>query len=242
MFLALALTLVAHGGVELDREGPPAICQPFDIGDAASLPWKAGAFEADSKYDLANLNQDLAKLLDSNDDAIVRMESIRRAVIYVSGFSQNRKKLSAMERKLASESLISMSRARALAPHIYDKVAAEKRTAPRLFDLGFALGALRQLEWRENFVSHLGNGVAELEKAAEWKETSAAMHLGMALAMWGSNHTDQVSQEHFLLAAKMAGPDQGRLTKNIMACGKRLYNMGTYDELVTYLSKQIASS
>ncbi|PCJ55280.1 MAG: hypothetical protein COA70_03330 [Planctomycetota bacterium] len=242
MFLALALTLAAHGGVDLDREGPPAICQPFDIGDAASLPWKAGAFEADTQYDLALLNHDLAKILDSNDDAMVRMESIRRAVIYVSGFSQNRKKLSAMERKLASESLVSMLRARALAPHIYDKVATEERTAPRLFDLGFALGALRQLEWREEYVPHLGNGEAELEKAAAWEKASAAMHLGMALALWGSDRTNQRTGEYFLSAAKLAGPDQGRLSKNILVCAKRIYNVDTYDELVSHLSKQIASS
>ncbi len=82
--LALALAPTLHG--EEVVLGPPAVCQPFDIGKAPCLPWKAGAFGFDPEFPLDKLNPELASLLDRQADSLVQLESIRRAVIYAVGF------------------------------------------------------------------------------------------------------------------------------------------------------------
>lgn len=64
--------------------GPPLLCHPFEIGSAASLPWRgtAGWFDGQPDYDLRHLVEDTASLLTPSTPVIVRMETLRRAAIY----------------------------------------------------------------------------------------------------------------------------------------------------------------
>jgi hypothetical protein len=64
--------------------GPPLLCHPNDIGSARSLPWLATESwnGADPNYDLSHLTQDTLALLEPHTPIVVRMETIRRAVIY----------------------------------------------------------------------------------------------------------------------------------------------------------------
>ena len=62
-------------------------CHLFHIGNERSLPWDTGA-GWDSKlasYDTSRLVEQTLELLTPNTPVIVRMETLRRAVIYASG-------------------------------------------------------------------------------------------------------------------------------------------------------------
>jgi hypothetical protein len=64
--------------------GPPLICHPADIGSARSLPWLATSSwnGADPSYDVSHLRDDTLNLLTPSTPIGVRIETIRRAVIY----------------------------------------------------------------------------------------------------------------------------------------------------------------
>ncbi len=64
--------------------GPPAVCHPIDIGNAKSLPWRAGSNYnmADPSYDLSRLSADTLALLTTGTPIKVRMETMRRAALY----------------------------------------------------------------------------------------------------------------------------------------------------------------
>lgn len=66
--------------------GPPLICHPFKIGDAKSLPWDEAKWNEAAKtdYDLRRLVGDTLALLTPQTPVIVRMETLRRAMIYAS--------------------------------------------------------------------------------------------------------------------------------------------------------------
>ena len=60
------------------------ICHPLEIGSEKSLPWGTGS-DWDLKivsYDTSRLTQQTLELLTPNTPVIVRMETLRRAVIY----------------------------------------------------------------------------------------------------------------------------------------------------------------
>jgi len=65
--------------------GPPLLCHPFDIGTERSLPWDGAKWwQGRADYQLANLVADTEALLTPSTPIIVRMETLRRAVLYAS--------------------------------------------------------------------------------------------------------------------------------------------------------------
>jgi len=64
--------------------GPPLICERINIGNAKSLPWKAGDGwqGADPAYDIKKVTVDTLALLTPQTPVEVRMETMRRAAIY----------------------------------------------------------------------------------------------------------------------------------------------------------------
>jgi hypothetical protein len=63
--------------------GPPLICFPFDIGKATTLPMGATWEATDPKYDVSRLVGDTVALLREDTPVLIRMETIRRATVYV---------------------------------------------------------------------------------------------------------------------------------------------------------------
>jgi hypothetical protein len=78
--IALRLILAAPA-----LAGPPLICHPVDIGAAQSLPWpsEGGNLAGRSDYDVSHLVSDTLRLLNPDMRVLVRMETLRRATIYV---------------------------------------------------------------------------------------------------------------------------------------------------------------
>ena len=66
--------------------GPPLLCNPFDIGNAKSLPWDGtrAFWQGRADYRLENLATDTEALLTRSTPVIVRMETLRRAALYAS--------------------------------------------------------------------------------------------------------------------------------------------------------------
>lgn len=82
--LAVALAAVCLAAPAL--AGPPLLCNPFDIGSAASLPWDGSKafWQGRADYRVANVVADTEALLTPAVPVIVRMETLRRAAIYAS--------------------------------------------------------------------------------------------------------------------------------------------------------------
>ena len=86
----LPLLLAALGAASPALAGPPLLCHPYDIGDAKSLPWdgRGAWWLGQSGYDINHLVDDTTALLTASTPVLVRMETLRRAVIYASPDAQ----------------------------------------------------------------------------------------------------------------------------------------------------------
>lgn len=64
--------------------GPPLVCHPINIGSAQSLPWSSTTWNLSGQetYNVNHLVSDTLALLAPNTPVLVRMETIRRAVLY----------------------------------------------------------------------------------------------------------------------------------------------------------------
>src|SRR6185295_1713884 len=64
-----------------------------------SLPWRGGAFGTALDYDIAKLPADTYDVLLKSDDVLVHMETLRRAVVYVTGMDEKRERPSIEQRE-----------------------------------------------------------------------------------------------------------------------------------------------
>ncbi|MEP6914314.1 MAG: hypothetical protein ABJC89_01655 [Acidobacteriota bacterium] len=110
--------------------GPPLLCHPFDIGDARSLPWNGATawFEGRPDYQISTVVDDTMALLTPSTPVIVRMETLRRSVIYASANAQ------------VAATLLQRLVARANATE-----AAGRPDALAFLDAAYAAGALREI-------------------------------------------------------------------------------------------------
>lgn len=140
----LALSPMATAGGEacrraMERErarlGPPLVCHPIDIGDAKSLAFGTDAFETKKGYSTEQVVKDTLKLLEGQDSTLVRMETLRRATVYVRGDKSAATELLA---KLSWNALDAEARA--------DQKSAGDERARAWFDAGYLAACLAQLD------------------------------------------------------------------------------------------------
>ena len=135
-FALAALSLAAPA-----LAGPPFICHPFEIGTAPSLPWTNGDYLGmRGDYDITHVVADTDALLKTDMPTLARMETLRRAVLYA---SQNR---ALAERFVAT-----------LAARVDAADTAGRADASALFDLGYALEAMSEIEMLGH---HMGSDLA----------------------------------------------------------------------------------
>jgi hypothetical protein len=80
ILIALGLTLTL---VRPTMAGPVLICKNYEIGAAKSLPWGGSDWRSvKPDYDINRLVEDTQALLTPETPVIIRMETLRRAVIY----------------------------------------------------------------------------------------------------------------------------------------------------------------
>src|SRR2546429_9404813 len=185
--------------------GPPLVCHPFEIGNAKSLPWAQSQDWNSPKigYDIAKLNEETIALLSPDVPVIVRMETLRRAVIY-----------SEKDERVAY-GLLSRLMARAL-----DAGSSGRADALAWFDAGYLVETYKQARWmyekqsswlsKQNLIQGM-NGYAWVTKALQLGGDAAAMEFAASLMKEGA-----WPNEHFQKA--LAGAADGSLlARNLVA-------------------------
>lgn len=174
------------------KAGPPLICHPYNIGDAKSLPWTTGQNwdGVDPAYNVKNLANDTLAILDASPTILVRMETMRRAVIY-GGADHN-----------VARELTARLKAR--------EVEAEKAAKPAataFFDYGYFLASLKQVEswkYKEDMTGGV-DGYPFVQKALAINPESAEMHF--AAAVMASSPPRPADREQHLQKARAAKND-----------------------------------
>ena len=190
--LLLAFGFTALGTLFLAQAGPPLICHPYSIGNAKSLPWGGGSDwdSQDKTYNLANLTKDTLAILDQAPSVLVRMETMRRAVIY-----------GARDHEVA----------RGLLDQLKTRVsAAEKSAKPNAFayfDYGYLLTSLKQIDWLYKQDLSAGvDGYEFVKRALAIDPESAEMHF--AAAIMTSSPPRPLERDEHLRKARAAKSDQ----------------------------------
>jgi len=187
--------------------GPPFLCHPFEISAAKSLPWVDGDFLGTrADYDITRVVADTEALLTSDTPTVVRMETLRRAVLYAS------------RDRAVAERLVSALTAR------IDAASRGGRTdALALFDAGYALEAMSEVETLGHYMgsdlaargralagmTRPDDGRALLLKSASLRTTDAGIAFALALI---SNRDDR---QPFLLKARAAAKLDRLLAANM---------------------------
>jgi hypothetical protein len=171
-----ALALLVLAATPALHAGTPMICFPYEIGQAKSLPGGTdGPKGTSTKYDRKNLVSDTLALLTPEMPVIVRMETIRRAVVYATKGEFFAKSYQGDDQKLVT-GLLNALKARA-------EGANQGARALTLFDLGFYSETLRQAG-----VDSSLNGYSILAQAAAARGHDAEMEFALALASsWPKN-------------------------------------------------------
>lgn len=143
--LKLILLLAALIAVSLARTavgGPPLLCHSIEVPADQSLPWGSDKFTKSSSYSTSSLIEDTLKLLKPEAPVLVRMETLRRATLYI---DKNRSR---------ADELLGRLMARAL-----DAEAAGKAAALAWFDAGYFAQCLYQSGAATSFGPAVTKGV-----------------------------------------------------------------------------------
>lgn len=199
LIASLVLALLSFAAPAL--AGPPFLCHPFEIGGAASLPWTKGDWLGASRdYDLTRVVADTEALLTPSTPTLVRMETLRRAVLYAS------------RDRMVAERLIAAMTARV---HAADR--AGRVDALVLFDAGYVLEAMSEVEQMGHHMSdladrgralagltqRLGDGHALIVKSAALRSDDAGIAFALALI-----ERTEDKQPHLLKARAAARNDR----------------------------------
>lgn len=215
-----ALVLLALSATASLHAGTPMICFPYEIGQAKSLPGDVnGPKGTSAKYDRTHLVNDTLALLTPEMPVIVRMETIRRAVVYAVHGEFFAKTYSKDDTKLVADLLAALQKRveRKIVPAqvqalldrgVYSETMRQYGIVPAqalgLFDLGFYSETLRQAG-----VDSSLNGYAMLSQAVMLRGPDAEMEFALALASsWPKN-----AQFEAHLAKAKAGMSKNAMLK-----------------------------
>ena len=197
---ALAVSLVALAPA-VAQAGAPLTCFPMAIGDARSLAWGTGSGwnTPDPAYDRAHLTADTLALLGPRTPVLVRMETLRRAMIYASADDA------------AAKRLFDALRARAAG-------TGDGKVDPLFpFDLGYAVETYRQARHvlDKSPADPPEDGYALVRKALEARGPDPEMEYAAALVTRGGTRNG-LSDRH-LRAAVAGAPEGSDLARTLAA-------------------------
>lgn len=196
LFLTLALPLQTFAG-------PVLICHAYDIGNAKSLPWAGNEWrDVQRNYDLNHLVDDTLSCLTPTTPVLVRMETIRRAMIYAEWAKVDHKVNYAARDHNVTRALFEKLKARAEAAE-----RAGKPDALAIFDVGYFIESWRNVDHRGKAVPEV-NGYDWIKQASALRKTDATMEFAAALIT--SMRSDKAAQQHHLQNA-LAGTSEGSL-------------------------------
>jgi hypothetical protein len=207
--LCLSLALVRPAPA-----GPVLICKKYEIGDAKSLPWGGSEWRSvKSDYDINRLVEDTLALLTPDTPVIVRMETLRRAVIYSAWSRVDREVNYARRNDNAAQDLFSR-----LIGHSKQSAfqSASKKPDPlKLFDAGFFLES-----WKQAYVDGSGKKPADFDGYALVKQAIALRgndaEMEFAAALITSVRSDKTAHRAHLQKAIAGAPEGSMLARNIV--------------------------
>ena len=187
--------------------GPPLLCFPYEIGKSASLPWGNDAFEGKKGYDKSKVVSDTLEILKTEKSVLARMETLRRAAIYIG------KDREAATELLAKLSWIAM-----------DNEAIGKPSAYAWFDAGVLAATLRQsggdVGWHAGTAAG-ADGYAWVRRALELRPDDAAMQFGAALVVFERDPAAYKNHLRKAVAGAAPGSDLAKSIESNWACGHK---------------------
>jgi hypothetical protein len=187
--------------------GAPFLLTPFDIGFAKTLPWgnSRNSLGISEGYDIHRVVADTEALLGPSMPTLVRMETLRRAVVYAS-----------RDRKVADE----------LVAFVIGRVTRLEAPGPpepiALFDAGFVVEALNELQqfaagskvfWGVDRdivgLTRPYDGRALLEQSAALRPNDTSIQFALALVV------PQSQAEMYLRRARVGARDDALLANNL---------------------------
>ncbi len=182
--------------------GTPLLCHKFDIGGAKSLPWGATGNSwnsPDTTYNTTHLVDDVLSLLADSTPVVVRMETIRRAVIY------------AERNDSLSRILLERFKARA------DQVYQGNRKVLHLFDYGYLIETMKQASMMRGLQVAAalggGRGYSIIQEALGMRGYDPEREFAASVVAVWPRRADY--QEHFRRAVAGAANDP-LLEKNLL--------------------------
>lgn len=172
----LAFALMTSGALA----GPPILCHSIDIGSAKTLPMGSGALECSRDLSADKAVDEAIAIIKSESSPLVRMETLRRATVYVT------------KDKPAAKELF----ARVMALSLDAQTAKDdQRIAGTLFDAGFLAACYHEMNLDVGFKAGECERItgyawikAALDKLPSSAPGRAEMEFGAALATHPLEH------------------------------------------------------
>lgn len=171
--------------------GPPLICHAIAIGQAQSLPWTTQGWKLSGteNYDVRNLVPDTLAILSATTPVLVRMETLRRATLYVQKDSQTARELLA---RLHARSTTAQN--------------AGHPDALAIFDEGYLAETYKQWLGKESSNPATGiDGYASVKRGIELRGQDPQMEFAAALITLSG--PKDAHREHVLRATAGANKD-----------------------------------
>lgn len=187
--------------------GPPLLCFPYQIGTSKSLPWGKDAFAKSSEYDASKVVGDTVDMLKAEKSALVRMETIRRATLYIGEDSGRAGEL--------VTKLLAVAK---------DAESAGKPDAAAWFNAGFAAATLVQNGRHIKQVALTRDGPVgyeEIKKALAIAPDDAAMQFGAALVAFEKDRESFKAHMKKALGLVEAGSDLAKSMESNHALGNK---------------------
>jgi hypothetical protein len=194
--------------------GPVLICKNYEIGAAKSLPWGGSDWRSvKPDYDINRLVEDTLALLTPETPVIVRMETLRRAVIYAAWSRVDREVNYAKRNDNAAQELF--ARLMGNSKQSGFQSASKKPDPMKLFDAGFFLES-----WKQAYVDGSGikpanfDGYALVTQAIALRGNDPEMEFAAALIT--SIRSDKAAHRAHLQKAIAGAPEGSLLARNIV--------------------------
>jgi hypothetical protein len=194
--------------------GPVLICRNYEIGAAKSLPWGGSDWRSvKPDYDINRLVEDTTALLTPETPVIVRMETLRRAVIYAVWARVDREVNYAGRNDNAAHELF--SRLMGNSKQSAFQAASKKPDPRKLFDAGFFLES-----WKQAHVDGSGKKPVDFDGYALVKQAIALRgndpEMEFAAALITSIRSDKTAHRAHLQKAIAGAPEGSLLARNII--------------------------
>jgi hypothetical protein len=211
ILIALGLTLTL---VRPTMAGPVLICKNYEIGAAKSLPWGGSDWRSvKPDYDINRLVEDTQALLTPETPVIIRMETLRRAVIYAVWSRVDREVNYARRNDNVAQELFSRlitdGKRSAL------QSAGKKPDPMKLFDAGFFVES-----WKQAYIDGSGKKPVDFDGYALVKQAIALRgsdpEMEFAAALITSIRSDKTAHRAHLQKAIAGAPEGSLLARNIV--------------------------